>query len=667
MPRATPVYRNQAGERFTIDPETRDWRPMVDDDYGRMAPVRALDQMGVDWDERFILKNFAANPGTALSFLRGLKNDDGSTKYEAFQYGDGLNFAVRRLGPDGQALEKDFKVVDQNKGGIGEFFRDIADLLIGDIALPTIGAIGGAFAGSAVAPVAGTIAGVGAGSAAAEGVRQGIGSAAGIPDNFDPVQTAIFGATGAVTQGALAGSGALIGRFVSGAAKKVASGLAPETLEGRGGVISRSAGEFAKRIMGITEGDRLTIGEIIRETHNRFGRPAITPDRAINIVQQHTAKVARPWISRLTEQRNAAIPKTGKGSTVNLHEYKDALVDLSDIATNERTFRWGSSAVDQDLKEAAIELLEIPSRDVIQAALGRTNPGASIETINAALKAAQEAWEQKLRRVPTRLALSLKNRFQMEASMGGGFPGQGAQVPGAASVATKRFTNNLASFSRELNISIKNQIPKRVGDIDRELSAKIIAREKLLLFMGADAANPEASFSRALVKTGSPVRDALRAYDAAFQGSGFMRLARDVAIGSKFTPIVATEGAQGLPGAVPKIAARAGLPIGFSAIGGGVLGFAAGGLPGALIGGAAGIAAASPANIVRFGPGIARGAAAVGRGAGALSQARSTATGRILRRGAAIPFATMRSGQIYGKHVADEDKKKKRKAYFTAQ
>ena len=108
-------------------------------------------------------------------------------------------------------------------------------------------------------------------------------------------------------------------------------------------------------------------------------------------------------------------------------------------------------------------------------------------------------------------------------------------------------------------------------------------------------------------------------------------------------------------------------PIGFSAIGGGVLGFAAGGLPGALLGGAAGIAAASPANIVRFGPGIARGAAAVSRGAGALSRAESTAAGRILRRGAVIPPITTQTSRLFGKHIADQDKKKKRKAYFTAQ
>jgi len=297
----------------------------------------------------------------------------------------------------------------------------------------------------------------------------------------------------------------------------------------------------------------------------------------------------------------------------------------------------------------------------------KTNPGATIGEIDAALLTAKEAWKRKLRHVPTREALYIKNRFQMEASMAGSFAGQGTQVPGAASVATKAFNNNLARFSRELNIHIKERIPALVGKIDQEMSAKIIARENLLLFMGADAANPEASFSRALVKTGSPVRDALRAYDAAFQGSGFMRLARDVAIGSKFTPIVATEAAQGLPGAVPKIAARAGLPIGFSAIGGGVLGFAAGGLPGAVLGGAAGIAAASPANIVRFGPGLARRAAGLGRGAAALSEAQSTAGGRILRRGAAIPLATTGAARIFGKHVSDQDKKKKRKAYFTAQ
>ena len=141
-----PVYRDPEGNRFTHDRTSNTWRPMTDDDYSRIDLTKISDEFGLDFKDRFIMKNFSSNPAQGLAFLRGLKNPDDSTKYEVLHYGDGLNYMVRRPG------ETEWKVADPAKGGMGEFFRDVADLIVGDIALPALGvaagtAIGGAAAG----------------------------------------------------------------------------------------------------------------------------------------------------------------------------------------------------------------------------------------------------------------------------------------------------------------------------------------------------------------------------------------------------------------------------------------------------------------------------------------------------------------------------------------
>ena len=73
-----PIYRDPQGNRFTVDVDTGKWREMDALDYSKVTPVGVLQQMGVDWDERFTVKNFSANPGAALAFLENIKAEDGS-------------------------------------------------------------------------------------------------------------------------------------------------------------------------------------------------------------------------------------------------------------------------------------------------------------------------------------------------------------------------------------------------------------------------------------------------------------------------------------------------------------------------------------------------------------------------------------------------------------
>ena len=122
----------KTGSYFTADATTGDWRPINDAEVARIRPTKALDEMGVSGWERFAIKNFM-NPGTALMFLR-------ARGYDALPYGDGLNFAVRRAGS-----ADPWKLVDPQKGGVGEFLRDMLDLSVGDVALPAAGAALGAF------------------------------------------------------------------------------------------------------------------------------------------------------------------------------------------------------------------------------------------------------------------------------------------------------------------------------------------------------------------------------------------------------------------------------------------------------------------------------------------------------------------------------------------
>jgi hypothetical protein len=236
-----------------------------------------------------------------------------------------------------------------------------------------------------------------------------------------------------------------------------------------------------------------------------------------------------------------------------------------------------------------------------------------------------------------------------------------SQTPQALTREGKEFIANLGQFTNALNAQIKHQLHSKVRDLDREIGGLINIGNRLADQVGIDAANPEVFIRRVFDKSGGPSYQLLKEYDRAF-GTKFFPLARESRVGAAFQPVEIGRGEYGLPSNVPKIAAGAGLPVGMTSLVGATVGGAVGGVPGMLVGGAAGMLA-NPANIVRVAPGLAKGGAAVGRAAGRVSQYQPGGLARAGVTGGRIA-AQQSAGSAYGRYVADQDKKKNRRAYF---
>lgn len=159
------------------------------------TPLNVSNEQGVSGTERFVVKNLTSSPEAAKGYLKSLG-------YEVRPFGEGFNFAVRKPGDD------KWKVVDPK----GMDAQDLADL-VGDVASGFL--VGGA-----------TLSGLGWGSlatgaaagAGVEALRQGLGSAAGVPNNFNAGEMALQGVAGAA--GPALG---LAGRELEGSARPVVS------------------------------------------------------------------------------------------------------------------------------------------------------------------------------------------------------------------------------------------------------------------------------------------------------------------------------------------------------------------------------------------------------------------------------------------------------------
>jgi hypothetical protein len=620
------------GSLIMPDPQTGQWRPLAAEDYQHLRPTKFLDEMGTDKTERFTYKNFVVNPALLPAAIRAKHPD-----WDVIPYGDGFNAFIRKPGEDG------WKVLDPAKGGLAEFWNDVTDVLVGDVILPTAGATLGAGAG----PV-----GVGAGVAGAELVRQGIGSALGLPNNIDLTQAAVQGAAG----GALSWGGALLGKAGRASARGVARAFQQRAPGQTPGIVSRGAEQFAGKVLGIEPGRRMPVSTIILDRAAMGKKPTITPSDAVNFYQEHLAGPAKGIVSELIDQRNAMMPE---GTTINLRPMKDALTDLVGDVTSERTFRHGESALRQEMKEIARGLLTPPSREAIEAQLGAAaNPGA----VKAALRVATRQWELGLEKVPANVAFYIKNRLQSEAAARGAYAGTFANVPGSAERVDLDFLRNLATYTRDLNTTIKRQLPGAVARIDARVSRIISASHGMSRKLGADAANPEAFISGVFEKRGGPAFDLLRRYDAVM-GTRLMDRAREAFIGLRFTPREVLPAEFGIPKTLPQMAASTGLPIGATGATSGIVGGLLGGPAGAVAGIAGGMALTSPAALTRIAPGLVKAGAAVQRGASRLAATSSGPASRLIGRAGVIAPGAKAAG-AYGRHIADQDKKKKRRAYF---
>jgi hypothetical protein len=653
---AQPLSRSPDGILHTYDSETRAWRPITEDEAGELKPRNVLDEQGVTNVERWTIKNLASSPAAAEAFLR-LKG------YETVQYGDGLNFAVRK------SADEPWKLVDPAKGGIKEVWRDLVDLL-GDV-------------GVGAATVAGTVAGGGLASAAtgaasgvaAEGARQLLGSAAGIPDNISPTGMALSGAVGGVAPG--------VGRVVSGAARSVARGVARTASPG--GIASRAGEQFAARAGGIQGGVELEISDVIEAAVKAKGRPFIDPDSGVNLFRQHINDIANKQIDAAAKLVDKMIPKD---ATVNLSPFKRQLVALSSVFKPSKVARGLDPTDAARLQNKFASLLNRPSKSMVAAAM----PGATRAQIGTEYARRMNAWAHKLRSVDARVVWRAKQILQETIADARGFGTVGAVTPGAVAPVASHDISLMSKFSNVLTKRFHASVPKAIRSKDIQMSDDIRARNVFRKFFGEGRSGAVSKLLQAHKPGGKDVRDALRAYDDRFPGLGFFgfwrgfsklpsgaervlpgtlgfpgtgaqELARQTNIGKVFTPNVGRTEEYGVPGVFGRF--LGGVPIGSSLIGplvGGGAGFAVGGPVGGLIGAAAAPLAFSPAAMVRAAPFTMRANAAVNRMAAGVDKVLAT---KMLRETTRILGTT--AAQATGRRIASQDAKGRRRTVFIGQ
>lgn len=253
------------------------------------TPLHVTNEQGVSNLERFVVKNLAANPEKAKDYLK-------SIGYEVRPYGSGFNFAVRKPG------SPEWKVVDPS----GMDSQDIFDL-VGDLASGFL--VGGA-----------TLSGLGWGSlatgaaagAGVEALREGLGSLAGVPNNFSGSDIALQGAAGAAGP---------------------ALGIAGRTLEKASSPAVSATGRFLRTLGAKAAG--------IKDTPNLSGEAALglraAAGRASSKVESMGA-AARSYRKAVEKIAVEQFPETGKvgqmltdagaqGKTVDLSHVMERLLD----------------------------------------------------------------------------------------------------------------------------------------------------------------------------------------------------------------------------------------------------------------------------------------------------------------------------------------------------
>ena len=205
--------------------------------------------------DRFVVKNFASGDEQAVSYLQARHP----------------NLEIR-VAPDGQiqakkkgAKDEPYRVLDPDSGlletigglatfqpeawqDLGDVGYDLASGVGTGLATGAAGVAGGAASGGTMALPAAAAAGAGA-SMGFEGLKQGIGKALGIEDNFDATNLGIAGATGALSP-LLLGTGATAGQLAKGAIKNNLDDAGRLALQqAQRGAIGRGVDRFGKPLL----------------------------------------------------------------------------------------------------------------------------------------------------------------------------------------------------------------------------------------------------------------------------------------------------------------------------------------------------------------------------------------------------------------------------------
>ncbi len=542
------------------------------------------DEQGVTFVERVVLKNFARNPAMGAEYLR-------SRGYDVMQYGSGLNYAVRR------DSEEPWRIVDPQRAGFGEFFKDLADLSTDVLGVGAITA--GTVAGAGLASAA-----TGAGTAVGfELLRQSIGQSLGIEENFKPLsfETAVQGVGGGIAPGA----GALVSKGVSAAVRTSARAT---------GAITRVVGEATEFIAGVVGGikPKTTLGitqslleRAAAKTGGRYA-PLTHPEDAVALARKVIDAVANPHpssnMSLVTSARNNIVNDGIKaGKTADLSAVREQLKSVADVLSP-RTLPKTPGAADFSGEAVA---LKNQIRTLINPPTLSQFKGAGIEddVAQKAFDQAFSAWENSFKKVNLKAAVEIKDLLQNWVSSKQGFKvvTEGGAGPNEV---TKKFIRDVGALSGKINGAVRSRLPKKYGDLNAELGRKIEAVDFARNHFGSDKEGAE-RFVSGLLKgdQGDQVR-ALRQFDTEF-GTDLFKMFREANLGLQFTPATKTGAAFGTPRLAPRLGATGqiltiGLPVSLGA----GSGFLVGDEAGAVAGGAVGLTLASPRTMVRLAPGL---------------------------------------------------------------
>lgn len=642
------VYRNQAGEYGVLNPDGS-IRPLAPEELGGAEPTNVLDEMGVTTPERLILKNFARNPAMAAQFLR-------SRGHEVARYGSGLNFAVRR-GPS-----EPWKIVDPDKGGLGEFFLDLGDILTDTFAIG--------------ATVAGTVAGGGLASAAtgaataggAELLRQGLGEALGIEGNFAPLsaETQIQAALGGLAPG--------VGRVVGAVGGKAARAVGRALTGG-----TRLAGEAVETVAGRVAGIRPQVGlgvfdslqarAAARTAGGRFSQ-LTHPEEGVAVARRYMEEVASPGpeslLSRLTTQRNAIVEEAVQRKVgIDLSPHQQQIRELAG-ELQPRTLNFSPEA--SFLREQISSLLNPPTLAQMRILTGGVDEAAARRALGIATK----AYERSFSNIDPRVAVRIKDILQ-DWSAQHKFFVEVAEAGARPSGITKEFVNTTGRLSGAVNEAVRKKLPALYSALNDSLSAKKEALTAFRSKLGIGKESAESFVSNVFKAGKSDARAFVQAFDQEF-GTNFMGLFRESALGLQFTSATEAGARFGVPSLVPRLGAtgqivQVGVPLAGAGIGG-----LAQGREGAGVGGAIGLGAtvagtvlASPRAMVAIAPQVAAlGRTLIGGGQRTLAAAPiiKSATTRAANVGTLVAAAAAsRTGG--SKQVARQDAP--RKLRFTGQ
>jgi len=572
------------------------FRELTDEELPQLRPSKVLDEMGVSDFERFTLKNFATSPAQAQQFLVG-------RGYEVMQMGDGLNFATRR------SAAEPWRVVDPNKGGMSEFFRDMID---------HASDVGAAFAFGAGVAAGGGVASLATGAATAaliEGGRQVIGQNLGIPDNIDPLQIGVQGAIGGATGPVLSGIGKAV-KGVGGAIAARAPGLVKTARQG----VSFVAG----RIAGVEEVAGLTIGQAFvmraeRMLHGKFtGLP--TPIDVVDASRVLLREVGGKGgaLDALTVARNGLVKRSKAVMDVS-----GAVDDVINLGSLKKAQEATGALRPAGLQEAFTNAEAAEARGLsnqISAILGGPPGEAGFKNAEGvvnqeAFKLATEAFEEGLRNTPVAVGLRLKALVTNWVNENKGFIG--VDQPGIRNAISEELVAGMRTVGARLQIlsnkamgtELRAANGKTFAEMNDKLSRMIDARFDFRKVVGDGVNGAESFISSYAGGETEWARRTVRAFDKEF-GYNVDRLIGETTLGLQFTK--ANVAPFGEPSILPRLGAT-GQFIGPSIVagattGGGVLGFqdesvTGGGLAGAAggsgIGFLIGLGLASPQTLVR--------------------------------------------------------------------